>query len=135
MSRLTNQQLEEIDRVAATLPTEQQDAFFAKVYALLAHVRPTLLDVINACRTVRDSLLQEPQQPQQEAKTIYDQRGTPRFYFDGVAVYEHGSGGLIAAAPDVPRGHNYGLQAHWIDGGLLHPDLAGQQFYYDADPE
>jgi hypothetical protein len=67
---------------------------------------------------------------------IYDQSGRPRFYFPDRAVYEHGSGRLVHAdPPEVPHGPNGGLPAHWIDGGLLHPDLAGQQFYYDADDE
>lgn len=68
-------------------------------------------------------------------KTIYDPSGRPRLYFDGLAVFEHDTGRLIAEAPDVPRGHNYGLLAHWIDGEKLHPSLAGQPFYYDAEPE
>ena len=66
---------------------------------------------------------------------IYDQWGRPRFYFFHKAVYEHGSGRLIAVAPNVPRGPNNGLPAHWIDGGELHSQLAGQKFYYDAEDE
>ena len=63
---------------------------------------------------------------------IYDRSGRPRFYFADEAVYEHGSGRLIAAAPLLPRGSNGGLPAHWIDGAALHPEFAGEQFYYEA---
>ena len=65
--------------------------------------------------------------------TIYDQTGRPRFYIAGEhAIYEHGTARLISHTK-LWRGPNGGLPAHWIEGGILHPALAGQDFYYPAE--